>query len=44
VIFGSNLSEQVPSFTWNWLNALIDMWDDWIRERREKEGGGPAIQ
>lgn len=26
------------------LDALIHMWDEWIRERREREGGGPSIQ
>jgi hypothetical protein len=26
------------------LDALIHMWDDWIRERRAKESGDPPIQ
>ena len=26
------------------LDALIRMWDDWIRERRSREGGEPPIQ
>lgn len=26
------------------LNALIHMWDDWIRERRAQGGDGPPVQ